>query len=243
VDGCIGNSAIATVSVQSSLSVSISGPAAICNGQTANLTASGASSYSWNTGASTTSIAPTPTTTTTYSVIGSSGSCSDSTTVTVNVNPNPTVTAVSNASLICVGQTVTLTASGANTYTWNTSANGASITDSPTTTITYTVTGEDGNGCTAIATIQQSVSACTGITEQSLTNIIKLYPNPGHGIATLELSEEASVIILNTLGQMLSNEKLSAGNHEIDLSMQANGIYFIKVINGSRHQTIKLIKE
>jgi hypothetical protein len=242
-NGCVGTPAVATVSVQSSLTVSVSGPSAICNGQTANLTANGAATYSWNTGASTNTIAPTPTTTTTYSVTGSSGSCNNTTTVTVNVNPNPTVTAVSNTSLICVGQTVSLTASGASTYTWNTSATGATITDSPTTTVTYTVTGANANGCTAMATVQQNVSACTGISVLTSSTATRLYPNPTNGLATLELSEDGQVIIINSVGQVISNEKLPAGSHEINISMHVNGIYFVKVISGSQQQTIKLVKE
>jgi hypothetical protein len=215
----------------------------ICNGQSTTLNGGGANTYSW-TGGAINGVAFTPAASASYIVTGTNTltGCTGTNAVNVTVNANPTVTAVSNASIICAGQSVTLTASGANSYTWNTSANGATIVDSPTTTVSYTVTGSNANGCTAIATIQQSVSACTAIEEQALANSFRLYPNPGHGLATLELNETANVIILNTLGQVISNEHLQAGQHTIDLSMQANGIYFVKVI-GSRQQTIRLIKE
>jgi hypothetical protein len=66
-----------TVAVQPSITVNVAGPNSICNGQTASLTASGASSYTWNTAASSASIVATLSTTTTYSVIGVSGVCAN----------------------------------------------------------------------------------------------------------------------------------------------------------------------
>ncbi len=59
----------------------------ICIGQTATLTASGATSYTWNTSATTTVIAVSPTVTTTYTVNGTdANSCANSTTVSVTAN-------------------------------------------------------------------------------------------------------------------------------------------------------------
>ena len=48
-----------------------------------------------------------------------------------------------NSPTICAGATATLTANGAVAYTWNTGAMGTFITDSPTLTTTYSVTGTD----------------------------------------------------------------------------------------------------
>ena len=46
---------------------------------------------------------------------------------------------------ICEGESVTLTASGGGTYSWSTGATTASITVSPSTTTTYSVTVKDGD--------------------------------------------------------------------------------------------------
>jgi hypothetical protein len=67
-------------------SLSVSGSFTICKGETAKLIASGANSYSWNTGASTPSIAVSPTSTTFYNVTGTS-TCSTVKSMTVNVKP------------------------------------------------------------------------------------------------------------------------------------------------------------
>ncbi|MBA3662816.1 MAG: T9SS type A sorting domain-containing protein [Bacteroidetes bacterium] len=60
----------------------------ICAGSSAVLTASGASGYSWNTGATTASISVSPTLTTMYTVTASiGGGCTDTRTFSINVNP------------------------------------------------------------------------------------------------------------------------------------------------------------
>ena len=118
----------------------ITGTSSICFGQTATLTASGGSSYTWSTGANTTSISSTPSDTITYWVIASIGSCTDSTSYTVNViqNPNVVVTPAISTTII-QGQTVELTASGASTYTWSPSE-GLSCTACPVTIASPEVT-------------------------------------------------------------------------------------------------------
>ncbi len=117
----------------------------ICNGEQATLTASGGSSYVWNTGATTQSITVNPSATTNYSVTVSSGNCTDTDQVTVTVND-----AVANAGTdrnICAGDEVGLLATGGDTYAWSTGETTASIMVNPSSTTTYTVTVTSGN-CT-----------------------------------------------------------------------------------------------
>lgn len=64
----------------------------ICQGASITLTPTGATSYAWSTGASTTSITVSPTTTTTYTVVGTDGGCSTSKSVTVTVTTSPVIT-------------------------------------------------------------------------------------------------------------------------------------------------------
>ncbi|MFA6925114.1 MAG: gliding motility-associated C-terminal domain-containing protein [Bacteroidales bacterium] len=65
----------------------------------------------------------------------------------------------------CSGQVITLTASGGVNYDWSTGQNGNSITVSPTSNTTYTVTGINANGCTntaeATVTINSTISINT----------------------------------------------------------------------------------
>jgi hypothetical protein len=84
--------------------------------------------------------------------------------LTVVVNASPTVTVSPASASLCTGGTpITLTAAGANTYAWTPSTGlsattGDVVTANPTSTITYTVTGTDGNSCTNTATAVITVS-------------------------------------------------------------------------------------
>jgi len=138
-----------TINVTATPSVTASSSqSSICSSQSATLTASGATTYSWLPSGSGGSIVVNPSTNTTYTVIGMNGNCSDSSIVNLNVTPTPTLNITSAPPAICAGQTATLTATGANSYTWQpTGANTGTITDNPSTTTVYTVTG-DSAGCT-----------------------------------------------------------------------------------------------
>jgi hypothetical protein len=120
----------------------------ICTGSSTTLTATGAVTYVWNTGATTDAITVSPTTTTTYTVTGTDANgCVNTDQVTVTVNPLPVVDAGPDVT-ICSGGSTILTATGAASYVWDNGAGiTASVTVSPTTTTTYTVTGTDANGC------------------------------------------------------------------------------------------------
>lgn len=156
-NGC-SNSTSKTISVNPVPNVNISGNSSICSGSSIILSASGASTYSWNTGATSSSISITPTITLTYSVIGTSvNGCSNTAVKTVSVNPIPTITITGN-NITCAGVTLVQTASGANVYNWNTGANTATVSVSPTVTTSYTVFGTDANGCSNAAVKTVSVN-------------------------------------------------------------------------------------
>lgn len=142
--GTCTNTRTLTVAVSSSLAVSATN-ATICAGSPATLTASGATTYTWNTGATGANLVVSPAATSVYTVNGNTGTCAGAQTATVTVNSTPTVSV--NSSTICTGNAATLTASGAATYSWNTGATTAGISVSPASTTVYTVTGANGT-CT-----------------------------------------------------------------------------------------------
>jgi hypothetical protein len=249
--GCVG-SIVSNVTVNTAPNLTITGNSSICSGNSASLTASGSTTYTWNTGATTSSIVVTPTANTTYtaSSTGTNG-CTGMAMTSVTVNALPSVNAVSsNTSFICVGSTATLTAAGANTYVWNTTATTAVIAVSPTTTTSYTVTGTGANGCSANAVISQSVSTCTDINSNfsNLTSNFIVYPNPSNGIFNLQLetSTPLSLTIIevtDVLGRVILTDKINAGNYELNLGSNVNGIYFIKAIVDGKTKTVKIVKE
>ncbi|HRZ76225.1 MAG TPA: PKD domain-containing protein, partial [Bacteroidales bacterium] len=74
--------------------------------------------------------------------------CRDSAMQTLTVHANPVVTIIKDDT-ICLGESVTLQATGALTYLWGDGETTASIDVSPSTSMTYHVTGTDEHGCTA----------------------------------------------------------------------------------------------
>ena len=129
----------------------------ICAGATMTLSASGASTYSWSTGATSNPLLVTPASSSVYTVTGSVPGCGNTQTVSVTVGPsNVTVTVNANPPKLCAGDLGILTATGANSYTWNGSAGPSSIFISPNVTTTYSIIGSD-NSCNANAFVTVTV--------------------------------------------------------------------------------------
>jgi len=174
ISGCT-NTAVFTLTVTNTPTISATASASsICSGATTTLSATGATTYSWNPGALTGSnVVVTPTSTTMYTVTGINGICSSTAAITITVNSSPNLTVTSNPTVICPGNSATLTASGASTYTWiSPSSNNASVVVSPTTTTIYTVTGTNGNGCVGNAFVTLSVTPTPTITASSSSTAI-----------------------------------------------------------------------
>lgn len=248
--GCESStSAVATITVSGTLTITITGNNTVCSGQAINLTAGGATTYTWNTGATASTIAPTPTANATYSVIGASGSCTNTAVTNITVNSLPNVSASTNNTLICSGQTATLTANGASTYTWSTAENTSNINVSPLTQTTYTVEGTGANGCVNSAVITQSVSVCTDVNSLvNNTNQISIYPNPFNEkvIINAELNYsdvESTIDVYNTLGSLVYTTVIKEEKTEIDLRNQAMGVYFINVTIDRVTSIHKVIKQ
>lgn len=155
-NGCFGSdSMIVTVNA---LPTPNAGPdATICAGQSTTLTGSGGNSYSWTPAATLTtplnpSTVATPATTTQYIVtVTDANQCSANDTVMVTVNPLPVANA--GPSQTSCGACVNFNATGGGVYNWSpaTYLNQTNINNPQscaTSTILYTLTVIDANGCT-----------------------------------------------------------------------------------------------
>ncbi len=163
---------IVCITINPAPTVTVNSPT-ICPGQTANLTAGGATSYVWSAGATSTGVNTAdaaPLVTTTYTVTGTTAGCTSSAIATVTVSPGAPVSV--NSPTICAGQTATLTGAGATSYAWTAGATptGVATADaSPIITTTYTVTGSTA-GCTstAIATVTVNPIPVTTVNSPSI---------------------------------------------------------------------------
>jgi len=141
-----------TVNEAPSLTLSPSNNA-ICKGETAKITVSGASSYVWNNGFTVDNISVVPNITTAYTVTGTLNSCSSTASTTVKVN-TPT--------------TSTITVSGCKSVLVNSTPYSTSGT--------YTQTIKNNAGCDSIITIIASITQSTSstITDKTCNSTYKL---------------------------------------------------------------------
>lgn len=215
----------------------------LCAGSTITLTAGGALTYSWSTGATTTVIAVSPTISTQYTVTGTgTNSCKDAFTFVATVI-TPTVSITASSSTLCSGSTTSLTASGASTYSWNTGATTTVIAVSPTITTVYTATGTSTSGCKDTQTISIVVSACTGVTEvQNKMSDINLYPNPITNYVSIGLDISANLQVTDVLGKIVLEKKLEEGTNTLNISDLSSGMYYFCIMNEGRSNIKKVIK-
>ncbi|RLD63820.1 MAG: hypothetical protein DRI84_09245, partial [Bacteroidetes bacterium] len=128
--GCL-DSATTTVTVNQLPVLNINAPSAICNGDSANLIASGANTYQWLPAAFGSSITVYPNTNTSYTVIGTDANgCTDSISQSIVVNPLPVLNITPSSNTSCAGNAVSLSASAnmpITNYYWNTGASSNNI--------------------------------------------------------------------------------------------------------------------
>lgn len=131
-------------------------PAVICNGESINLTASGATTYAWNTSQNQATINVSPSTTTLYTVTGVLNGCSSDQSINVVVNNPPTLNvgaSITEADCGTANGSVTsVQAAGVPTldYEWfNNAMSSVAATQNLTNVVAglYTLVVTDGNGC------------------------------------------------------------------------------------------------
>lgn len=140
-------------------SVSVTGNQTICEGESTIITASGANTYSWNTGATTASITVSPNTTTTYTVTGSNNFGTDTETFTITVNPLPATPVIVNNIGVLDAQVAGVS------YQWflngSPIAGATSQTYTPTQAGDYTVEVTSQEGCSVLSALYTFGSAPT----------------------------------------------------------------------------------
>ena len=238
-NGC-ENNAVASVTVNALPTITVNNEV-ICAGQSYTMAPNGAVTYTYSNG----SNVAMPTSDATYTVSGTDANgCENMATSTVTVNALPVLSATSTSTLMCTGETATLSVTGASTYTWSTTETTAIIAVTPTTQTTYTVDGTDANGCMNTTTITQDVSLCTGIVSNSLINsqLVSIYPNPSNGIFSVKSDTDLQLNLTNALGQVMQTIQLNeSNNHQMNVDILSNGIYFIIGQNGNQSVKQKVI--
>ncbi|HEV8081007.1 MAG TPA: T9SS type A sorting domain-containing protein [Chitinophagaceae bacterium] len=134
-----------------------------CMGSPVTLTATGANTYTWSTGAFTDTITVNPTSFTTYAVMGADlNGCTNSQYTSVFVYSVPTLAVNASPSTICYGNSTYLTVSGSSTYTWSNGSNSTAFSITPTVSTVYTVSSFN-SPCVVSKTIAVTVTTNTSI--------------------------------------------------------------------------------
>lgn len=197
----------------------------ICDGSDLTLTATGGLNVSWDNGVSD-GVAFTPSAGTILYTVSSNvdGCIYDQDSIEVVVGTLPTVTATSNANSYCENDMVTLIGTGtAASYTWDNGAIDNVPFNQNVGSITYTVTGSVGNGCSATDNITVTVNADPTI---SLTAYDEMFGNDG-GI-NLTINTGVAPFTFDW-----DNDGTSDNDDNNDLTNVPGGTYNVVVIDGN----------
>ena len=206
-NGCTSSANFA-IQVNPLPTISITGNTTICNGTATTLTATGATSYNWGGGLTSSSIVVSPTTNTTYTVTGtnSSNGCVKSTTETVVVNAIPSAS-VSATSPICAGNIATFTITGTPnalvTYNTGTGTN-------PTVTI-------DSNGTKIV-----SIPGATTIQTLTLVSVSLL------GCQSTTFSTASATVVVNSITAAPVTSPVSYCQNNTAIALMASGTGTLK---------------
>jgi len=176
----------------------------VCQGSSITLSATGASSYTWNNNViNGQSFVPSQGGYYTATAMSPEG-CIAKDSLLITLNPLPIVNA-GNDTVVCGGATILLNATGAQNYTWNNGvANGQSFQVNATST--FVVSGTSAAGCTAQDSLEVIVNAIPNI-------------NAGQDIYTCQ----GQAVTLNAVGGI---------NLQWNNGIQ-DGVPFVPVSNGT----------
>lgn len=238
----------------------------IQQGNSTTLTATGGTSYTWSNGANSASTTVSPTQTTTYTVtVTDANGCTATDNVTVFVqsggcNNTYTLNATS-VNILASGGTASVNLTTDGGCSWNVNAGGCvgwvtpinpngvgsatvsfSVQPNPLPsqrTCFVTIAGE-------LFTIIQEAAPTTGVTEISDIQNISLFPNPNNGKFTLiiesTLHQKLNSNLYNAIGQLVLSKEVETNTQiEFDLSNNAKGIYYLRLVSETKFHSLKFV--
>jgi beta-galactosidase len=110
---------------------------------------------------------------------------------------------------------------------------------------TYTSNGSDGFDCgNASQIFKVAVKKTTGISGIELTQNLDIYPNPSNdGIFMLKNCNNCAISVYNLMGDLVFSTISSSNPQVLDLSLQAKGIYIIRIFSNKMNSYKKLVNQ
>ena len=162
-------------------------------------------------------------------------------TANITVNPLPIVTISATSSSVCAGDAVTLSGLGAQTYRWDNSVSNA-VSFIPSSTLLYTVTGTDINGCvntaseTVVVNSHPIVTIPTAIVDRCGTGAVNL--NASADFGTIKWYDLSAGGVEVGVGNNLNIASISTSTSYYADALSSAGCYAI-----TRKQVSAVVKE
>lgn len=229
-------------------------PAVICQGDSTRLYSlagggTGNFNYSWTSNPpGFTSVLPDPIVnpdeSTVYTVLVNDGfnSASGSAGVTVNAKP---VVDLGNDTTVCVFDTVTIDAGNpGSSYFWSNGSTNRTISLGSTgigfdnKLVSVIVTSPQGCETTAWKIISFDFVACSGIESQDIFPGIKVFPNPGDGLLTIDIPGDYKTAVISVtdysgrrvFGEQIVSSIITGSIYQLDIRTHPDGIYLLRII-------------
>lgn len=180
--GCNSTTETSTVTIVPNPTVNIAPLTnTICFGGNINLSASGATNYTWSPSSSLSTpngplVNATPSITTTYTIIGEQATCTTTAVYQVSVIVLPSIQASVGSPTICQYSSTNITANGAMSYSWSPSTGlnttvGSQVSAHPNVTTVYDIVGNNG-ACLATGQVTVLVVPFPNLTVSTPNNKI-----------------------------------------------------------------------
>ena len=94
-----------------------------------------------------------------------------------------------------------------------------------------TISCEGGNSDPDLTNNSHCIPITLNVTsvDENVAEAVSVYPNPANDMFTVANAEGATIVVVNSLGQVVATIENAASNQTIDASSFANGTYFVKV--------------
>ena len=106
--------------------------------------------------------------------------------------------------------------------------------------VTYNFTDASGNKATEKKRLVEITAEANGISAKGNDNIVSVYPNPSHGMVTVELNitdaTNANIMVFDANGKVVytnMNVNPLSNKVTVDMSKEAAGMYFVKVVTNT----------
>ena len=243
---CSSNDSISFI-IPNNANVEIIGYTVVCPGDSIHILAIGADTFYWDNGiigSNYDNILPITQYVSVYGI--DSNNCSNSDSVVILLLPKPQPN-LGEDTAIYDSQILSIDAGVYQSYQWNTGHTSQSI-DVDANMLSngnydYSVAVENIDDCIGNDTI--TISITTGIVEISSISSLRYYPNPVRDILNIKWNYDdniSQISIYDTYGKNSRNINISNSQSDvqIDMSMLAKGVYYLRINN--KH-SFKLIVE